>query len=415
VSGRLAALLVAGCGAAALAQEPTWSAPRQLSHGPSPARILFNFGHAIAVDAAGAVHVAWVQVEGFFQPGEPLSAVGPVAYARSVDHGGSWTKMPLGFGGPPKVAAAGPHVYVAWHAPADGQLRIFIRHSGDHGTTWDPPVTLSGDVGAAWPSLAAWGETAHLVWGDAHTGSPEIYLRSTPDAGRSWSPVRAVSVPDGISSWTPSVAAWGPTIHVAWTDERHDLGPDGQPFDCGRTGAGDSCREEEYYRRSLDFGQTWEPEVRISHDRGTPQPSWAPSIAVWGGDVHVAFFDRRSGSWDIQYARSRKGGAAGTWEPERSIAHAAGGAVQLLRPSLAALGSEVGLVFWAQAPDGTSDVYAMSSTSAGEHFTEPLRLSAGRGNHAVHPSLAVAPGGRWHAVWYDQDTAGVDQIFHSAR
>lgn len=418
----LVAVLVVAVGSTwapprAAAQEAAWSPPRQLSHGSSPARILFNFGRAIAIDAAGAIHAAWVQVEGFFQPGDPLSAVGPVVYLRSGDDGQSWTKAPLAaFGGPPKVAAAGPHVYVAWHAPADGQIRVFVRHSGDHGSTWEPPVQVSDDdAGAAWPSITAWGDTAHIVWGDARTGNAEIYLRSTPDGGRSWTPTRAVSSHDAVSSWTPTVASWGPVIHVAWTDERHNRGPDGRPFDCASVGAGDSCREEEYYRRSPDFGQTWDPEVRLSHDQDAPQPSWAPSIAAWGDDVQVAFFDRRSGSWDIHYARSRRGGAAGSWESEQSIARAPGGVLQLLRPSLAARGTDVDVVFWGQAPDGTSEVYAVSSASAGQHFATPTRLTRGSGNHAVHPSLAVAPGGRLHVVWYDRDARGVDQIFHAAR
>jgi hypothetical protein len=393
-----------------------WSPPQQLSHGASPARILFNFGRAIGIDGAGVIHVAWVQEEGFFQPGEPLSTIGPVLYSRSGDDGRTWAKAVLAaLGGPPKVAAAGPHVYVAWHAPTDGNIRVFVRHSGDHGSTWDPPVQVSDEAGAAWPSITAWGDTAHVVWGDARTGNAEIYLRSTPDAGRRWTPTRAVSSPDGISSWTAAVASWGPVIHVAWTDERHNVGPDGRPYDCGSVGGGDSCREEEYYRRSPDFGQTWEPEVRLSHDRDAPQSSWAPSIAAWGDDVHVAFFDRRSGSFDVYYVRSRRGGTAGSWESDRAIARSPSGGVQLLRPSLAVRGPEVDVVFWAQAPDGTSEVYALSSGAAGEHFANPTRLTTGGGNHAVQPSLDIAPGGRRHAVWSDRDARGVDQIFHAVR
>jgi hypothetical protein len=45
----------------------------------------------------------------------------------------------------------------------------------------------------------------------------------------------------------------------------------------------------------------------------------------------------------------------------------------------------------------------------------PRRVTTGSGNYAVHPSLAIAAGGRLHAVWYDRDALGVDQIFHAAR
>ncbi len=67
------------------------------------------------------------------------------------------------------------------------------------------------------------------------------------------------------------------------------------------------------------------------------------------------------------------------------LARAPGGALQLLRPSLTALGADVDVVFWGQAPDETSEVYAVTSASAGRLFGSPTRLTTGSGNHAVHP------------------------------
>jgi len=197
-----------------------------LTEGDVPSRLQFNFGRAVAVDAAGGVHVAWLSGP-TLDPANPGATLGQVFYRRSPDGGAHWeaprpmTPTPFPFTGHPKVAAAGLHVYVVWHGVSEGTLRVFLAHSPDAGAHWEEPRLVSdnpGGVGTAWPSVAAWGDEVHVVWGDGRTGAAEIYLRSSPNGGHGWTPVRRVSCDDGRSSWTPSVAAEGATVHVAWSD-----------------------------------------------------------------------------------------------------------------------------------------------------------------------------------------------------
>lgn len=386
-----------------------------LTEGDVPSRVQFNFGRAVAVDAAGGVHVAWLSGP-MLDPANPGATLGQVFYRRSPDGGAHWeaprpmTPTPFPFTGHPKVAAAGLHLYVVWHGVSEGTLRVFLAHSPDAGAHWEEPRLVSdnpGGVGTAWPSVAAWGDEVHVVWGDGRTGAAEIYLRSSPNGGHGWTPVRRVSRDDGRSSWTPSVAAEGATIHVAWSDERHNTDSEGRPYDCGRTGQ--ECREEEYYRRSTDFGQTWEDEVRLTADPpGDPRPSWAPSIAVEKGRVHVAFFDRRTGDWQVYDKRSRGDGAAGTWEPE--VRQAAHPGITFARPSVAIRGGRVHVVFWGEWPQA-AHVYHVFSPDGGDHFSPPADLTPA-GRRALHPSVATSPDGTAHVVWYDQDRRGIDQVFY---
>lgn len=407
--------------ACALAQ---WSPPVQVSSSTSPARLRYNFGWAIGVDGAGVVHTTWLEEA---SP-EPMGhGTGRVMYSRSPDDGRAWTS-PVALSGPPqpvtghpRLAASGPHVYVAWHGLHDGSgiPKIYLLHSGDHGGSWDPPRLLSDHTaetgGGAYPSVNACGDAVHVVWADQRTGVAEIYLRSSPDGAASWTPVRAVSTSDGRSSWVPSVACQGTTVHVAWADERHNVDDAGEPYDCGLAHESGKCREEEYYRRSSDFGETWEPEVRLTHDAGEPHPSWAPSIAVWGNLVHVAFFDSRNGQFEIYYQRSAEGGAAHSWEPERPIG-ARGGSHDTMhaRPSIAALGSSVHVAWFAITPARGVDVFQASSRDAGLSFPPARPLTSGPVKAEAHPSVAVSPHGSAHVIWYEPRDFGVDQVVHRA-
>ncbi len=399
-----------------------WSSPLLLSNSRSASRLQFNFGWAIDVDGGGVVHAAWLEVASSDPPG---LGTGRVMYSRSVDDGGTWSPpvplsgAPQTFTGHPKVAASGPHVYLAWHGLHDGSgvPKIYLLHSATQGSSWDPPRIISDNSpatgGAAWPSVNACGDAVHVVWADNRSGVAEIYLRSSPDAGGSWTAVQQVSSPDGRSSWVPTVACWGPVIHIAWSDERHNVDAAGQPYDCGIAQDDSTCREEEYYRRSTDFGKTWEPEVRLTIDPpNAPRSSWAPSIAVWENTVHVVFFDHRTDRFQVYYKRSAGGGAPLTWEPERMISPDAGGTTFHARPVIAVLGPFLHVVWFGVTPPIGADVFYAGSSDNGSSFGAPVVLTPRPSAGETHPSVAVSPGKSAHVIWYDADASGVDQIVH---
>jgi hypothetical protein len=267
--------------------------------------------------------------------------------------------------------------------------------------------------GAAWPSVNACGDAVHVAWADQRSGVAEVYLRSSPDAGANWTGVREVSSADGRSSWVPTVACWGPAVHVAWADERHNVNGAGQPYDCGIANDTNTCREEEYYRRSTDFGNTWDPEVRLTFDPpNAPRSSWAPSIAIWENQVHVVFFDRRTDLFQVYYKRSTGGGAPHTWEPERMISLDAANTAFHARPTIAVLGPLVHVAWFGVTPDVGAQVFYAGSLDNGARFGAPLILNARPSHGETHPSIAVSPSKSAHVIWYDADGAGVDQIVH---
>jgi hypothetical protein len=317
--------------------------------------------------------------------------------------------------GTPKVAAAGNSVFVTWHQSNGSRMRIMLLRSDNGGVAW---TTTSQDLGqGTFPSIDAWSSGSgdpkvHVAWSDSQNAENhcEVYLASSADGGRTFAAPVMVSEPDGLSSWTASVASWDQVVHVAWTDERYNVDAEGRPYDCIVVAGGETCHEEEFYRRSTDGGATFtEPEVRLTSDPpGVPQWSWAPSIVAWNDDVHVAYFDHRSGSFEIYYRRSRDAGA--TWEDEQELTGRLPAApLGRWRPSLAALGSRLQLTFWEPVPGGASSAWTIHSLDAGTTWSSPLSIS--EGPSAWHPAIALSPTGTAHFAWYDS-IDGNDEMFY---
>ena len=389
----------------------------------------WNWDRQIAVDDAGGVHVVWARLgtTNIDLPADRPDPVdttqlpaGQIFYKRSTDGGQTWSAdVPLtavanGIDSA-TVATSGTSVYVLFRAVDSGRLRAFLRSSADGGATWTAAVAVSDNpagVSVSAPALAADGSAPsaklYAVWADGRPQSvggqtatvKEIYLAKSADRGASWSAASAVSVPDGFSSWTPALAIWSQAIHVAWTDERNDVA------EC--TAGANPCHEEEYYRRSLDDGATWQAEERLTFDPpGAPTESWAPSMAVWQDSVHIAYLDKRTGYFQIYYRRSTTAGAS--FDPETLFA-AAAMFLNAARPTLAARAGDVHLT-WFGFSTFDADIYYSRSMDDGATWSPFLDLTAGPEavGAARVPHIAVAPDHTAHIIWYDtrlSDAAG---------
>ena len=406
----IAIAMLAGACSAAPVQTPAPGAIVQLSPGPLPAQTFLNNARCIAVDDAGAIHVVWVQVQG--PPTDGIEAKGQLFYTRSRDGGATFSPPgpltdPVMHVGAPKIAAASGKLFVTWHQEADNALQILFTRSDDGGASWTPLARPLGP--GAFPALDASGSWVQVVFNNPQraSGISEIFLASSKDGGQTFSPAAMVSSDDRISSWTATVAASGSNVHVAWTDERDDIDAGGVLHDCGAKMAAD-CHEEEYYRRSLDGGATWGPEQRLTFDApGRPASSWCPSLSASGDDLHLVYFDLRTGRWEVYHRRSIDGGA--TWQGEASLTQMLGAPdSNWLRPSLAARAGVLELAFWRISPS-EENVWATSSRDDGATWSPAQQLSSA--SPARHPAPALAPDGTPHFAWY-QPLDGVDEMYY---
>jgi len=77
-----------------------------------------------------------------------------------------------------------------------------------------------------------------------------------------------------------------------------------------------------YYRRSLDQGATWEPEVLLNDD-GTLTDQWFPSLSVSDSAISTAWYDRRldaAGNYLFTYFARVSFDGGVTWQPSEQIA-----------------------------------------------------------------------------------------------
>jgi len=422
-------LLAIGCGEAGRPPFPMMKPPVSASTtsdtlvaatpGPSvigPA----GWGKAIAVSDAGVIHATW-------REGSP--ALYLMVYARSVDGGATWspailgtcipqagTQATLAFAGPfPRLAAAAGHVYVSWYcAERLATPFLVLRRSTDEGASWLAPqllqvLSFTGtgcdcDVFNFNPAVAAVGPDVHVVWSDEiqFPGLPRAYskilLRSSHDFGATWQDIRLVSSPGPFDSWVAAIAAAADgLVHVVWVDMRNGA-------------------EMEYYRRSFDGGASFtEPEQQLTF---APN-SWAPSLALSGRFVHLAYIDNRdhptNGSFRVYYRRSADLGAPGSWdEPEQNPADAVTPTQFPGRVSLAASGSRVRLAWHGVGASGAGpDVYYFRSDADGEpgSWSQPIPIATIR-DHGTNPSVAMsAVDGCAHVTWEDT-RSGAQQIFY---
>ncbi|MDH4210332.1 MAG: T9SS type A sorting domain-containing protein [candidate division WOR-3 bacterium] len=168
---------------------------------------------------------------------------------------------------------------------------------------WEPDVRLTNDPSESVTSFNnAWcvacsGDMVHVVWHDDRDGNTEIYYKRSTDNGMIWEADSRITE-DAAWSERPSVAVCDSIIHVAWYDGR--IGP-----------------PRIYYKRSLDNGATWGPDIGLTPTAGV---GYHPSVAVCDSIVHVVWTDMRAGP-QIYYARSLDNGA--TWGTDTIITPAA--------------------------------------------------------------------------------------------
>ncbi|MBE0644724.1 MAG: exo-alpha-sialidase [Bacteroidetes bacterium] len=178
-----------------------------------------------------------------------------------------------------------------------------------------------------------------------------------------------------------SIAVDGNDVRVVWRDNR-------------------DRNREIYYKQSTDGGESWGPDVRLTHDSGM---SGIPSIAMAEASVHVAWNENRDGDWEIYYKRSTDGGT--TWGEDVRLSN---DPALSNMASITASGTNV-YVVWADKRDEIGQVYGKHSSDGGESWGEETKVTMSS-TLAYSPS-ATASGDFVHLVWGDTRN-GVPEVYY---
>jgi aldose sugar dehydrogenase len=110
------------------------------------------------------------------------------------------------------------NIILLWQDNSTGNDEIYLRKSTDIGITFDNATNLSNNTGSSQaPQVESIGNTTFVVWQDNSTGNDEIYLRKSGNGGSSFGTKKNLSNNTG-SSQAPQVESFGNTTFVVWQD-----------------------------------------------------------------------------------------------------------------------------------------------------------------------------------------------------
>jgi hypothetical protein len=357
-----------------------WEPEVQLTYAGKPARIWANNGWFLAATAGGTLQAAWW--EG--RDGRPQ-----VYGKRSTDCGTTWLPDQNLSDDPdsslcPSLAVSDSTIHLAYKSSSGG-WGAFYRRSTDGGATWSADTALARFSSAIGGSMtdAVWDSTVHVLWAVFHGAHTQVSYRRSLDRGITWQP-EVLLTHDSARSEDPSVAVSESAVHVVWFDTR------------------DSSEGDAFYERSLDNGATWGPETRLTGDSAIV---YAPTVTAVDSLVHVAWIDRRGGGYQFQiyYMRSTDWGT--TWEPEVRLTNNSGAC---LFPVLAAVGRNVHIA-WYDDRTGNKQLYYRNSTDGGVNWAPETRLTQTSTNSS-NPAI-VLTGDTIHIVFCD-DRSGDTELYY---
>jgi len=227
--------------------------------------------------------------------------------------------------------------------------------------------------------IAASGDTVHVVWYDKSEGNWEVYYKRSTDGGFDWEPNTRIIESEAISAM-PCISLSGPNLHLVWQDYR------------------DGDRSEIYYQRSIDGGESWEGETRLTEDLTI---SSMPVVASSGLYVHVVWLNTDGYNYfQIMHKRSSDGGI--TWDSENLLTYSG----MAYYPSIAVSGSDV-FVVWRDLRDGDlGEIYFKKSTDNGLTWGPDIRLTYDFG-WSNFPCLAIS-GSSVHVAWSDARDGNIE-------
>ena len=280
----------------------------------------------------------------------------------------------------PDIALDGSNAYVVWTKDVGGDREIYFKKSVDGGETWSALKRLTDNGESYSPIISVEGSNIYVVWSDNSSGRDlEIYFKKSIDGGDTWA-IEQMLTNNAGDSIDPAIAVNGPNIYVVWTDQT----------------PGDN---EIYFRKSVDRGDTWLAEKRLTNNSGG---SYRPEIAVDESNIYVVWYDNTTGEFEIYFKKSADGGD--TWSNTKRITKTSGISAS---PDIGVDGSNIHVV-WNDNTSGNNEIYFKKSVDGGDTWSISKRITKTSGISEV-PAMAV-DGSNIYVVWHD-DTPGNYEIY----
>ncbi len=286
------------------------------------------------------------------------------------------------------VAASGSNVYVAWVDNSLGNYERFFRRSTDSGATFGDVANLSNTPGTTNAGdIAVSGSNMYVSWSDDTSGNLESFFKRSTDNGVNFDPAINLSNNPGYS-FGALIRVSGTNVYALWADNT----PGSLDW---------------FFRRSIDSGASFGPVIDLSNARSGV--GIGLGFAASGSNVYVVWDNSGPASSAIFYRRSTDNGATFTKTTKLS-----GGSPNSYAPSIAVSGSNVYVAFGNNVVGGTGEIFFRASSDNGATFGNTLNLSNNSGSSYAPPALA-ASGTNVYVAWYDGTPGNFEILFRAGQ
>jgi hypothetical protein len=239
---------------------------------------------------------------------------------------------------------------------------VYFQRSLDDGISWDPELRLSNLTPVTpepEPRLVANGNHLLVFFANRTATGEHLYYAASDDWGSDFSAPLQLTNDSGDQS-NVAAAIVSSTVHAVWQ----------QNFD----GA-----IRIFYAKSIDSGQTWQPEVALTNV--TLSQDQYPAIAAVGDEVFVTWSRMYAGTEAIFAKVSLDSGD--TWQPEVRASNFADGTYPEF-PAIASNGTYLHLVW-----GSSTGIQYSGSSNLGEAWSTPISLTNASRQY-VAPRIAVS-------------------------
>ncbi len=266
---------------------------------------------AIAVDATGRLHLAWVEMP--MQTNEQR-----IAYAHSTDDGSTWADRQYVDGGTPRTSRANPdiavnpvngYVHLVWDDDRTGTRTVFHNVSADQGATWGTPAGVVAGP-AIEPTIAVDGDgVVYVLWQNGLEGNTDIFYTTSLDDGASWSvPGRVNDDATVYPQQQPAVVA-GNSAYAVWSDFRRvnwDIQSAGLVLACPVPLQGVTITGPTETRTGVPVQLT--AKVTPTNASLPLTFVWIPTPAQGQGTPQAIYYWQKPGTYPVQVRASNCGG-----------------------------------------------------------------------------------------------------------
>jgi hypothetical protein len=317
-----------------------------------------------------------------------VNDVGEVFLVRSADYGETW-ESPVNVSDtgrhsdlPDVAAGAGGNLYVCWWEGDDANAEdsaIYLIRSTDNGATWSSPSWVLRDyTHCRDPRIYVdAGGTINLVFTnkEGEFEVPYCYFARSTDNGETWNAVRIGEGDDMVQY--PLTEDGNGVLHTAYLSYNSAL-------------YGDDL----LYARSTDHGMHWISRT-ISHEISSFRGHVFPALAFSGSTIYAAWnydLTHRAGSRQVIYfARSLDAGE--TWEPEiemdELVYNCSGDKADMVLDSRGNIYMLMSLIH----------VFMARSTDGGQTWTPPMFIY--KSEVHSHPCMAIDTMDNLFIAWSD--------------